>query len=79
VERGLLLDIVVRQRPVVLQLLTCEDKPLLIRRDSLLVLDLRLDVLNRVARLNFERDRLARQRLDEYLNKSSHVEESACC
>jgi hypothetical protein len=38
-ERGLLLYIVVRESTVVLQLLTREDKALLVRRDALLVLN----------------------------------------
>ena len=38
VEGGLLLDVVIRQSPAVLQLLTGEDQPLLIRRNPFLVL-----------------------------------------
>ena len=38
VEGGLLLDVVVRESPSVLQLLAGEDQPLLVRRDPLLVL-----------------------------------------
>jgi hypothetical protein len=41
----------------------------LVRRNSLLVLDLRLHVLDRVRALNLEGDRLARQRLDEDLHR----------
>ena len=37
-ERGFLLDVVVGQRPAVLQLLVGEDQPLLDRGDSLLFL-----------------------------------------
>merc|ERR1712240_76840 len=43
VEGGLLLDVVVGERSAVLQLLAGEDQPLLVRGDSLLVLDLGLD------------------------------------
>ena len=39
-ERRLLLDVVVAERTAVLQLLTREDKTLLVRRNTLLVLDL---------------------------------------
>ena len=39
VEGGLLLDVVVRQGPAVFQLLAGKYQPLLIGRDSLLVLD----------------------------------------
>jgi len=59
VERRLLLDIVVTQRPTVLELLSCEDETLLVRRDALLVLDLLLNILNAVTGLNIECDRLA--------------------
>ena len=38
VESGLLLDVVIRQGPSILQLLASKDKPLLIRGDTLLVL-----------------------------------------
>ena len=58
VERRLLLDVVVSERATVLELLAGEDQALLVRRNALLVLDLRLDVLDGVVALNFERDRL---------------------
>merc|ERR1712232_1232380 len=74
VERRLLLDVVVREGPAVLELLPGEDQPLLVRRDPLLVLDLGLDVLDRVRRLDLERDRLARQRLDEDLHPAPEPE-----
>ena len=40
----LLLDIVIRQGAAVLELLASKDKTLLVRRDALLVLNLRLDL-----------------------------------
>ena len=58
VERALLLDVVVRQRATVLELLAGEDQALLVRRDALLVLDLGLDVLDAVRRLDLEGDGL---------------------
>jgi hypothetical protein len=58
-EGGLLLDVVVRQRTAVLKLLACEDQALLVRGDSLLVLDLGLDVVDGVGGLNLEGDGLA--------------------
>ncbi|RNC48371.1 hypothetical protein TcCL_NonESM01788 [Trypanosoma cruzi] len=67
VQRGLLLDVVVCERAAVLQLLASEDQALLVRRNALLVLDLRLHVLNGVAGNHFERYRLARQCLHEDL------------
>ena len=42
-ESGLLLDVVVGQGPAVLELLSGEDQSLLVRGDTLLVLDLGLD------------------------------------
>ena len=38
VESGLLLNVVIRQGPSILQLLASKDKPLLIRGDTLLIL-----------------------------------------
>ncbi len=67
-ERRLLLDVVVGQRAPVFELLAREDQPLLVGRDALLVLDLGLHVLDRVARLDLERDRFASQRLHEDLH-----------
>ena len=67
VERRLLLDVVVGERAAVLELLAREDEALLVGRDALLVLDLRLHVLDRVGRLDLERHRLAREGLDEDL------------
>ena len=66
-QRRLLLNVIVGERAVVLELLARKDQALLVRRDALLVLDLGLDVLDRVGRLDVERDRLAREGLDENL------------
>ena len=60
-----LLDIVVAQRPPVLELLAREDQALLVRRDAFFVLDLGLHVVDRVAGLDLESDGLAREGLDE--------------
>jgi len=46
VEGRLLLDVVVGQSATVLQLLAGKDQALLVWRDTLLVLDLALDILN---------------------------------
>ena len=56
---GLFLNVVVRQSATVFQLLSGEDQTLLVRRDALLVLDLRLDVVDGIARLHLEGDGLA--------------------
>merc|ERR1712139_445889 len=73
-ESALLLDVVVGEGPSVLQLLASEDQPLLIRGDSLLVLDLSLDVLDGVRGLDLEGDGLAGEGLDEDLHASSQSE-----
>jgi len=75
VESGLLLDVVVGESSAVLELLTGEDKSLLIRWDTLLVLDLGLHVLNGVRWLNIEGDGLSSQGLDEDLHSTSESED----
>merc|ERR1712098_222182 len=70
----LLLDVVIRQSPSVLQLFTSKDQSLLVWMDSFLILDLSLDVLNGVRRLNLEGDRLTGERLHENLHTSSEPE-----
>ena len=67
VEGRLLLDVVVRERASILELLAREDETLLVGRDALLVLDLRLDVLNRVGGLHLEGDGLASEGFHEDL------------
>ena len=68
VESGLLLDVVVRESSTVFQLLAGEDQSLLVRGDALLVLDLSLHVLDRVACFDLESNSLSCQSLDEYLH-----------
>merc|ERR1712114_6628 len=75
VKRGLLLDVVVGQSPSVLKLFACEDQPLLVWRNSFLILDLCLHVLDGVRRLNLECDRLTGQCLHEDLHTSSEPED----
>merc|ERR1712102_137263 len=73
-ESALLLDVVVGESSSVLQLLASEDQSLLIWRDSLLILDLSLDVLDGVGRFDLEGDGLASQGLDEDLHASPESE-----
>merc|ERR1712050_371112 len=75
VQGALFLDVVVGESPSVLELLTGEDKPLLVRRDALLVLDLSLDVLDGVGGLDFQGDGLASQGLDEDLHASAETQD----
>jgi hypothetical protein len=65
VKGGLLLDVVVGKSAAVLQLLASEDQALLVRRNALLVLDLRLDIVDGVGGLNLKSDGLASQSLDD--------------
>ncbi|PAV70180.1 hypothetical protein WR25_12798 [Diploscapter pachys] len=67
-EGRLLLDVVVGQ------ILTSEDETLLIGWDSLLVLDLGLDVLNRIRGLDLQSDGLSSEGLDEDLHASTETE-----
>jgi len=60
VQGTFLLDVVVRQRPPILELLACENQTLLIRRDAFLILDLGFHVVNGVGRLHVERDGFTR-------------------
>ena len=74
VKRALLLNVVVGQRATILKLLAGEDQALLIRGDALLVLNLRLDVVDRIRRLHLKSDSLTRQRLDEDLHTTTETE-----
>ena len=65
VQGGLLLDVVIRQCATIFELLAREDETLLVRGDAFLVLDLSLDVVNGVRRLNLEGDGLARDYVGE--------------
>lgn len=62
------LDIIIGQSASILQLLASEDESLLVRRDALLVLDLRLHILDGVGSLHLEGDGLTREGLHENLH-----------
>ena len=68
VQCRFLLDVVVAQGAAILQLLTSKDQALLVRGNALLVLDLGLDVVNCVRRLDFEGDGFACQGLHKDLH-----------
>jgi len=74
VEGGFLLDVVVSQGTAILKLLSGEDEPLLVWWDTLLVLDLSLDVINGVGALNLQSDRLASQGLHKDLHATTETE-----
>jgi hypothetical protein len=58
-EGRLLLDVVVGESAAILKLLAGENQALLVRRDTLLVLDLALDIVDGIRGLNLEGDGLA--------------------
>ena len=60
-KRTLLLDIVIRKGPTVLQLFPSEDQSLLVGWDPFFVLDLGFHIVDRVGGFDFESDGLARQ------------------
>lgn len=55
-ESRFFLDIIVRQSPTVLELLASENQALLVRRDTFLVLNLALHIVDRIRRFDFESD-----------------------
>ena len=67
-ERGVLLDVVVLKGAAFFQLLAGEDEALLIGRDAFLVLDLGLDVFDRIIAFAFKGDVLAGEGADEDLH-----------
>ena len=69
-ECVLLLDVVVRQRPAILKLVTSEGQTLLVRRNSFLVLDFGLDIVNGVKRIDDQGDFLDCENFDEDLHAS---------
>ena len=73
-ESALLLNVVIGKGSSVLKLLSGEDQALLIRGDTLLILDLGLDVVNGIRRLDLEGDGLSSQRLDEDLHTATKTE-----
>jgi hypothetical protein len=75
VKGALLLDVVVRQGSAVFELLSGEDKTLLIWWDSFLVLDLRLHVVNGIGALNFQGDGLSGKSLDEDLHTTTETKD----
>lgn len=60
-----LLNIIVTQRPSILELFSRKNQPLLVWRDPLFILDLGLDIIDGIAGLDLEGDGLAREGLDK--------------
>ena len=74
VKSRFLLNIVIRQSSSILQLLSSEDQSLLIWRNSFLVLDLGLDVLDAITSLDLQGNGFTGQGLDKDLHTSSKPE-----
>ena len=68
VQRRFFLDVVVAEGSAVFKLFSSENQTLLIRRNSLLVLDLGFDIVDRVAGFDIKSDRLARKGFDKDLH-----------
>lgn len=65
-QSGFLLDVIVGESTSILELLSGENQTLLVGRNAFLILDLRLDIIDSVARLNLESDGLSSEGLDDY-------------
>jgi hypothetical protein len=63
-----LLNVVVGKGSAVFELLSSKDQALLVRRNTLLVLNLRLDVVDGIGRLDLKGDGLASEGLDDCEN-----------
>jgi hypothetical protein len=74
-QSTLLLDIIIRKRTSILKLLPSTNQTLLIRRNPLLSLNLALDIVDGIRRLNLQGNRLASQRLDENLHATTETED----
>lgn len=67
-EGGLLLNVVVGEGSTILELLSGKDKTLLVRRNSLLILDLGFDIVDSVRRFDLKGDCLASKGLHKDLH-----------
>jgi hypothetical protein len=65
-EGRLLLDVVIGESAAILKLLAGENQALLVRRDTLLVLNLALDIVDGVRGLDLKGDGLAGEGLNNY-------------
>ena len=76
-KSGLLLNVVIGKGPAILELLSSENEALLIRRDSLLVLDLGLYIIDGIRGLDLEGDGLAGKGFHKDLHDYYKGQESA--
>ncbi len=76
-KRRLLLNVIVGEGTAVLELFTGKDQTLLVGRDTLLVLNLRFDIVDGIRRLDIEGDGLTGEGLDKNLWESPTEGESS--
>lgn len=79
VEGRLLLDVIVGKCSAVLKLLACEDQSLLIRGDTLFILNLLFDIVDRVGGLDLKGDSFARKGLHEDLRIRNEFKDKSQC
>jgi hypothetical protein len=72
---ALLLNVIIRKGATILQMLSCENEALLVRRDSSLILNLRLHIVDGVRRLNLQSDGLSSECLNEDLCSSTKTKD----
>jgi len=70
-QSGFFLDVIIRQGPAIFKLFSSENQTLLIWRDSLLVLNLGLHILNGVGSFNLQGDGFSGQGFHENLHSSA--------
>ena len=70
-ERRFLLDVVIAEGSAIFELFTGKDQSLLVWWDTLLVLNLRFDIVDGIARLGLEGDGFTSKGLDEDLHTST--------
>jgi len=75
VEGRFLLDVVISEGSSVFKLLSSKDESLLVRGNSLLVLNLLLDIVDGVRAFNLECDGLPRESLDEDLHSTTEAKD----
>merc|ERR1719443_580663 len=78
-ESTFLLNVVIGKSSSVLELLSSKDQPLLVWGNTLLVLDLGLDIFNGVRWLNLQGDSFTGEGLDKNLHTSSQSQNQMQC
>jgi len=79
VKCGFFLDVVVRESSAVFKLFTSKDESLLVRRDSLFVLNFAFDVFNGVRSVNVKSNCFSSEGFDEDLHSTSESEDKVEC